>query len=135
MKDPITWPRPYLWLHDYTQAKPDTEVEHRESWDAILYRLHGKIFALLLRNRADGVLLNLKCDPYLSLGFRERYATVMPGWHMNKLHWISLSLKEHTPEDVCMELVDISYDLVRQKLPKKLREGGESRNPGTGEIS
>ncbi|SBW02854.1 conserved hypothetical protein [uncultured delta proteobacterium] len=123
MKDSIAWPRPYLWLHDYARAKPEAEVEHRESWDAILYRLHGKIFALLVRNKVDGVLLNLKCDPYLSLLFRERYATVMPGWHMNKLHWISLSLRGRTPEAVCKELVDISYDLVRAGLPASLRNG------------
>ena len=85
--------------------------------------MHGKIFALLVRNKAD-TLLNLKCDPYLSLDFRARYPTVLPGWHMNKLHWISLSLMDKTPESVCQELVDISYDLVWKGLPKRLREGG-----------
>ena len=121
----ISWPPKYRWLHDYLLTKPDAVLEHKESWDALLYRLHGKIFALLLRNKT-GTLLNLKCEPYLSLDFRGRYPGVLPGWHMNKLHWISLSLKERTPEDVCMELVDISYGLVWQKLPKKLRENGES---------
>ena len=117
----ITWPRHFRWLHEYALAKPDADLEFKESWDAMLYRLHGKIFALLLRNKADGTLLNLKCDPYLSLSFRERYPGVLPGWHMNKLHWISLRLDTQTPEAVCRELVDISYGLVREKLPRKLR--------------
>jgi Uncharacterized protein conserved in bacteria len=116
----ISWPQRYRWLHEYALSKPDAVPEYKESWDAILYRLHGKIFALLLRNKT-GTLLNLKCEPYLSLDYRDRYPHVLPGWHMNKLHWISLSLKGVTPEDVCRELVDISYDLVRQGLPKKLR--------------
>lgn len=116
----ISWPRRYRWLHEYALQKPDAALEYKASWDALLYRLHGKIFALLLRNRM-GTLLNLKCDPYLSLDFRHRYPTVLPGWHMNKLHWNSLVLKGHTPEDVCKELVDISYDLVRQGVPKKFR--------------
>ncbi len=118
----ITWPRGYRWLHAYAEAKPDAVLEYKESWDALLYRLHGKIFALLLRNKTNGTLLNLKCDPYLSLAFRERCPAVIPGWHMNKLHWISLCLRGHVPEEVCRELVDISYDLVRSGLPAKFRD-------------
>ena len=117
MPKTITWPARYRWLHEYALAKPDAVMEYKESWDAILYRLHGKIFALLLHSREHGVLLNLKCDPYLSLVFRERYTTVIPGWHMNKLHWVSLVLRGKTPEDACREQVDISYDLVRSGLP------------------
>ena len=115
-----TWPQKYHWLHDYALAKPDVVWDYKESWDAHRYFLHGKIFALLVRNKGV-TLLNLKCDPYLSLSYRERYPGVLPGWHMNKLHWISLSLKVETPEEVCRELVDISYGLVRAGLPKKLR--------------
>jgi Uncharacterized protein conserved in bacteria len=120
----IAWPSRYLWLHEYALAKPLTVLERKESWDALLYRLYGKIFALLLRNRT-GTLLNLKCDPYLSLDYRTRYSTVLPGWHMNKLHWISLSLKGNTPENICKELVDILYDLVWQGLPQKVKQGGQ----------
>lgn len=130
----ISWPSNYRWLHERLLAKPDAGLEYKEAWDALLYRLHGKIFALLLRNRT-GRLLNLKCDPYLSLDYRARYPNVLPGWHMNKLHWNSLLLKGHIPEAVCKELVDISYDLVRQGLPKRLRaddlhgQGSEDAHP------
>ena len=127
----IAWPARYLWLHEYALAKPDADLEYKESWDALLYRLHGKIFALLLRNASLGTLLNLKCDPYLSLGFRDRYPAVIPGWHMNKLHWLSLVLAGKTPEDVCRELVDISYDLVWEGLPGKIR-GDSPRRQSSG---
>jgi len=121
-KSHTTWPPKYLWLHEYILAKPDAVADFKESWDALRYFVHGKIFALLVRN-GTGTLLNLKCDPYLSLVFRGQYATVLPGWHMNKLHWVSLSLMAPTPENVCRELVDISYDLVWKGLPKRIREG------------
>jgi len=116
-----TWPPKYLWLHEYALTKPDAVADYKESWDALRYFVHGKMFALLVRNKG-ATLLNLKCDPYLSLDFRERYPTVLPGWHMNKLHWISLSLMHHTPENVCRELMDISYELVWRGLPKRIRE-------------
>lgn len=118
----IAWPGRYRWLHDYALEKPGAVLEYKESWDAMLYRLQGKIFALLLRAPAHGLLLNLKCDPYLSLAYRENHPAVVPGWHMNKLHWVSLSLKGSMPEEVCRELVDLSYDLVRQGLPERLRK-------------
>lgn len=114
----VSWPPKYRWLHDYALTKPDAVAEYKESWNAMRYFVHGKIFAMLLQNRVE-TLLNLKCEPYLSLAYREQYATILPGWHMNKLHWISLSFRQPTPEDVCKELVDISYDLVRKKTPRK----------------
>lgn len=119
MEDRIAWPSAYRWLHEYALAKPDAVLEYKETWDAMLYRLHGKIFALFLRSNEHGLLLNLKCDPYLSLVFRERHPFVIPGWHMNKLHWVSLMLQGQTPEDVCKELVDLSYSLIHEKLPRK----------------
>ena len=115
------WPPQYLWLQEFTLRKPDAVEDYKDSWDAIRYFVHGKMFALLVRNRG-ATLLNLKCDPYLSLDFRERCPTVLPGWHMNKLHWVSLSLMKYTPESVCKELVDISYELVWKGLPKRIRE-------------
>ncbi len=123
-----TWPPRCLWLRGYALAKPDAVEDYKESWDAWRYFVHGKIFALLVRNKT-GTLLNLKCAPYLSLDFRERYPAVLPGWHMNKLHWISLSLLGNTPEDVCKELVDISYDLVWRGLPRKIREEAHPQGP------
>ena len=115
-----SWPGKYLWLHEYALAKPDAVADYKESWDALRYFVHGKIFALLVRNKT-GTLLNLKCDPYLSLDFRARFHTVQPGWHMNKLHWISLHLKGKTPQADVIELVDISYSLVKAGLPLKIR--------------
>lgn len=123
----IAWPPRYTWLHEYALAKQDAVLEHKESWNANLYRVHGRIFALLLHSPKLGTLLNLKCEPYLAMIFRERHPTVLPGWHMNKVHWISLSLKGNTPADVCRELVDISHELVWQGLPRKIRETAPGR--------
>ncbi len=122
MDKPVAWPRRYKWLHEYALEKPGAEADYKESWNAVRYWLHGKIFALLVRDPQNKVLLNLKCDPYLSLEFRGRYACVLPGWHMNKLHWISLAFYGRPGDSLCRELVDISYGLVRANLPRKFRK-------------
>lgn len=120
----IAWPPGYAWLHDYLAARPGAEPEYKDSWDAMLYRVHGKIFGLLLENREDGVLLNLKCDPYLSLAYRDKHPSVRPGWHMNKRHWISLVLREKPGEELCRELADHSHAQVVAHLPRYLQKDG-----------
>ena len=120
MNKRISWPSRYQWMHEYALSMPGAELEFKPSWDALLYRLHGKIFLLLLRNKTLGKMANLKCDPYLSLALQGEYASIIPGWHMNKLHWVSLVLKGYTPEGLCRQLVRESYSLVREALPRKI---------------
>ena len=120
-KQHIVWPAQYQWLHGYALSMSGAELEYKPTWDALLYRLQGKIFALLLQSKQHGTLLNLKCHPYISLALQREYATIIPGWHMNKLHWISLVLEGDTPEDVCRQVVRDSYLLIHESLPRNRR--------------
>ena len=129
MKNPIFWPAGYQWMHEFALALPGAELEYKPTWEALLYRLHGKIFLLLLQNRQNGKLANLKCDPYVSLALQQEYPAILPGWHMNKLHWISLVLNGKTPRDVCEQLVLNSYGLVREGLPRNV--SGQLKVPPT----
>lgn len=115
------FPPHYAWVDAYLVALPGAVKEHKDSWEAVLYRLHGKIFALLLNDSRGRGLLNLKVEPYTALWFRAEYPHIEPGWHMNKLHWNSLHLGGDTPDEVVRELLDMSYALVLNKLPRRLR--------------
>ena len=121
-KGRFTGCRKHPWLPEYLLARPGCVMEYKPTWDATLCRLGGKIFALYLRDGKGTPMLNLKCDPYLALDYRDAFPGVLPGWHMNKLHWNSLLLEGDTPDEIVRELVDISYGLVRAALPKKVRE-------------
>lgn len=118
----IQWPAKHEWMHEYLLAKPGAELERKESWNALLYRVHGKIFAFLLYHSNGELLVNVKCDPFISIEFRESCPDVRPGWHMNKLHWLSMHLDGEVPRELAEELLDISYDLVVTGLPRKLRK-------------
>ncbi len=118
----IKWPQDYQWLHEYLLAKPGAVLEYKESWNSMLYRVGGKIFAILLRDNQKRLLVNMKCEPMISMEFRENLKGVEAGWHMNKLHWISLVLKARAPEDAVKELADMSYALVKAGLPLKIRQ-------------
>jgi predicted DNA-binding protein (MmcQ/YjbR family) len=81
--------------------------------DTLVFKAGGKIFALV---NLDGDLsINLKCDPALALELRERYASVTPGYHMNKKHWNTIFLDGSIPDKEIFVWIDLSFDLVAGK--------------------
>lgn len=58
------------------------------------------------------ISLNLKVDPDDSLALQKQYPAIIPGYHMNKRHWITAKLDGSIPDQLLFELIDGSYDLV-----------------------
>ncbi|HET7673152.1 MAG TPA: MmcQ/YjbR family DNA-binding protein [Candidatus Saccharimonadales bacterium] len=77
--------------------------------------MHGdwKMFALIAEG-SDPVRLSLKCDPKLSELLREKYESVMPGYHLNKKHWNTLVLSGQLPWEEIQALILHSYNLVAE---------------------
>lgn len=67
---------------------------------------------------APQLSVNLKCQPEKAQELRERYPAVQPGYHMNKKHWNTVVIDGSLPDDFIYGLIDHSYDLVVDKLPK-----------------
>ena len=88
--------------------------------DNIVFKVYGKMFALLALDEVP-TAVNLKCDPDLALELRDRYEQVQPGYHMNKKHWNTVVLDGAIPDPEVRRMIDHSYDLVAQALPKKKR--------------
>lgn len=88
--------------------------------DVIVFKIGTKMFALMSRrNNQDN--LALKCDPTYSEILRKQYASVIPGYHLNKRCWNTLILDGSIPEKEIRGLIDHSYDLVFKSLPYRLR--------------
>ena len=117
----LALPGKCLWMDSYMLSKPGAVKEVKESWEAVLYRVRGKIFGLLFRDNRDRLILNLKCEPYLALWYRTQYPHIAAGYHMNKLHWNSVYLEGDTPDEAVRELLDMSYVLVCNGLPRRVR--------------
>ena len=88
--------------------------------EVLVYKVGGKMFALLTIEEVP-VRMNLKCDPQRSLDLRDRYESIIPGYHMNKKHWNTLILDGSLPAGLVKELIRHSYDLVFASLPTKTR--------------
>ena len=85
-----------------------------------VFKVGGKVFALTTLD-ADELGVSLKCDPELALRLRAAYPAITGGWHLNKRHWNSVRLDGSVPDDLVLEMIEDSYDLVAAKLPRAQR--------------
>ncbi len=83
-----------------------------------VFRVLGKLFALTNLD-ARPLTVNLKCDPEDAVRLRaEHPGLIVPGWHMNKRHWNTVTADGELPDRLVRELVEDSYDLVVAGLPR-----------------
>lgn len=73
----------------------------------------GKMFALIAEG-SDPLRLSLKCDPLLAKTLREKYETVMEGYHLNKKHWNTILLTGQLSMEEVFALILHSYILVTE---------------------
>ena len=90
--------------------------------DTLVFKVAEKMFtATSLKKWESGDRsVNLKCDPERSLELRDQYDGIIPGYHMNKKHWNTVTIEYgDVPEQLIQELIDHSYHLVVSSLTKK----------------
>lgn len=92
-----------------------TVFRHGEGgkWFGLLMRVEKSRVGIAGEGKAD--VLNLKCDPEESFIVREMYEGIIPAYHMNKRHWISVILESGVPLDFAQRLIEKSYDLTEKK--------------------
>ena len=108
-------------FRDYCLGKPAVTEGTPFGPDNIVFKVEGKMFALLALDEVPPAS-NLKCDPDKALELRDRYEQVQPGYHMNKKHWNTVVLDGVIPDREVSRMIDDSYDLAVQSLPKAKRE-------------
>lgn len=83
------------------------------------FKVGGKMFAITNIDNYDSI--NLKCDPERALELRASYEGIIPGYHMNKKHWNTVSVLGDVERELLEELTLHSYELVVNSLTKKVR--------------
>ena len=105
----------------YCLQKPMVTEEFPFDETTLVFKVMGKMFALTGLDDPE-FKVNLKCDPDRSIELREQYDSIIAGFHMNKKHWNTVSFDGSLSSQLFMQLIDHSYDLVVNGLPKKLRD-------------
>lgn len=112
-------------LMDSLEAQPGAETKpmfppRASTPNVLIYKVMGKMFAIMSIRDAEGVIL--KCDPDQALILREQYGGVGHRSHLDPCYWISVSLNADVPTDEVERLVVHSYEQVCSKLTKKKSE-------------
>jgi predicted DNA-binding protein (MmcQ/YjbR family) len=115
-------------LRGWCLARPSAVEEFPFDPETSVFKVGGKMFAL---TALDGrpLTVSLKCEPSLAEALRAEYSAVRPGYHLNKRHWITVTLDGSLPDQLVLELVEDSYELVVDGLPKRERDLVRSRGP------
>ena len=85
----------------------------------LVFKVGGKMFALYPLKKPH--LLMVKCNPYRAIELREQHREINPAWHLNKTHWNQIDLSGSLSHSFINELVAHSYNLVVEKLPRKIK--------------
>ncbi len=98
-------------VEEYILSMPNAVLEYPFGKEVAVYKAGDKMFALITEGPSP-VRLSLKCDPELSKVLREKYETVMPGYHLNKKHWNTIVLTGQLSWEEVQDLIHHSYQLV-----------------------
>ena len=106
-------------LESYFLEFPDTWLDFPFGEGVSVYKVgpkdKGKMFALIQEGTSP-LQVSLKCDPVLAETLREKYETVVPGYHLNKKHWNTILLTGQLEVDQVKDLARHSYLLVSASL-------------------
>ncbi|MGU3432088.1 MmcQ/YjbR family DNA-binding protein [Actinomycetes bacterium M1A6_2h] len=83
-----------------------------------VFKVGDKIFAAI---GEDSEQVTLKCAPDDAVALVEQFDEIVPGYHMNKKHWITLDPNGSLPNDLIAELLRGAYELVFASLPARVR--------------
>jgi predicted DNA-binding protein (MmcQ/YjbR family) len=107
-------------IEDYILSLPNSRLDYPFGEHVAVYKTpvngEDKLFAIMPENK-EPLQLSLKCDPQLAEILREKYETVLPGYHLNKKHWNTILLTGQLPWDELQGLIILSYNLVSGQAP------------------
>jgi predicted DNA-binding protein (MmcQ/YjbR family) len=98
-------------VEQYILSMPNARLDYPFGNDVAVYKVGEKMFALISEG-SHPIRISLKCDPELSKVLREKYESVMPGYHLNKKHWNTIVLSGQLNWSEVQDLVRHSYRLV-----------------------
>jgi predicted DNA-binding protein (MmcQ/YjbR family) len=98
-------------IEEYILSMPNARLDYPFGKDVAVYKVDDKMFALIAE-KSDPLSISLKCDPQLAKLLREKYETIMEGYHLNKKHWNTMLLTGQVPLDEVHDLIRHSYELV-----------------------
>ena len=106
-------------LRDYCLQKSGVTEGMPFGEDTLVFKVGNKIFLLISLDA--GNRFNVKCDPELAIELRDRHSEIIPGFHMNKVHWNTVYMNGNLTHKQLYDMIDHSYTLILKSLSKALQ--------------
>ena len=101
----------YKVTPEYPWRKYDDNAVFRHAdnrkWFALVMDVSGE--KLGLETKEPVPVINLKIDDLMFRDMLVQQKGILPAWHMNKQHWITVLLDGTVPEDQVFDLIDASF--------------------------
>ena len=112
---------------EYLLNKPFTVETFPFGEEVSVFKVKHKMFATLAvgkmgkGDKEDNSIcwMNLKCDPQEAIMLRDIFPSVIPGYHMSKVHWNTVKLDGSVPTGEIERMMDNSFDLVVSNMVKQ----------------
>lgn len=102
-------------VEEFILSMPNSKLDYPFGEDVAVYKVpvkdEEKMFALM-PEKTTPVRLSLKCDPQLAKLLRDKYESVLEGYHLNKKHWNTVLLTGQLDNQEIKDLITHSYNLV-----------------------
>ncbi len=109
----LTFPGAY---EDYPFDKDSSAAN---AWTVMRHSKSKKSFAFIFE-RGGFVNINLKCEPMEADFLRSVYHSVIPAYHMNKVHWNGIIVDGSIPDEEIFNWIQNSYDITKPKNKVKI---------------
>lgn len=108
-------------LEEYLLSLPGAWLDYPFGEGTAVYKVghkdvpgeQEKMFAIIAED-SKPLRVSLKCDPQLAIVLRDKYETVVPGYHLNKKHWNTIICTGQLGDEDIKDLVRLSYRLVTE---------------------
>ena len=84
------------------------------NWTVMRHKTNRKTFALIFE-RQGHLWVNVKAEPQWGDFWKSTYPAVVPAYHMNKRHWVSIILDGSMSEEQVFQLIAESYTLSQSR--------------------
>jgi predicted DNA-binding protein (MmcQ/YjbR family) len=106
-------------IREYCLGKAGVTESFPFDETTLVFKVMGKMFCLINLEGEPGLLL--KNTPEKVINLQERYSFILPGYHMSKVHWIRVMVEHVVSDKLLVILIDESYILVTEGLPRKIK--------------
>jgi predicted DNA-binding protein (MmcQ/YjbR family) len=98
------------------------QVTEDVQWGSdLLFRIGNKMFAVIALDAATDHRMSFKCTPETFAELTEREG-IVPAPYVARYHWVALERFDALPERELRDLLRNAYQLILEKLPRKLKE-------------